>query len=262
MQNLNLLIKNLKKHPIVDAVFITGSQGDEHKKYSDIDLVIILNKHTHDLTSLYTWIGDKFADIFFFDHEDMKRIETCNELSGNSMDAVFVSWLQKATIQFDKSGRLTQLVKTVNELANKIKIPKSEKDLFWQKINYNFVANTRYFESNDPIYHEALQVRLLYSMSEIFMGYFEFRNIPWRGEKNALKYIKENDTDFYKAFIAYAQMSNLEDRFRKYSDLVKMVFTHDYKSWSMGDVLPQSKNRNNSNQVELIKFWNELIGEL
>lgn len=258
MKNLTQIIKNLRSHQNVDAVFLTGSQGNEHKPYSDIDLVIVLDKHEHDLTSLYTWIDDKFADIFFFDRADLERIETSKELPGNAMDAVFVSWLQKATIQFDKSGKLIDLKNKANELSEKISIPKSEKDLFWQKINYNFVANTRYFESNDPAYHEALEVRLLYSVSEVFTGYFEFRDIIWRGEKTAMKYLKENDAGFYNAFIAYTKAANLEDKFNKYSDLVKTVFIDGYKLWNKGDILPQTQDRSKADETELIKYWDEL----
>jgi hypothetical protein len=258
MKTLPQTIEKLKLHQDVDAVFLTGSQGNEHKPYSDIDLVIILNKHAYDLTSLYTWIDDKFADIFFFDQADLERIDTTKELPGNAMDAVFVSWLQKATIQFDKTGKLTDLKNKADELNKKVSIPKSEKDLFWQKINYNFVANTRYFESNDTTYHEALEVRLLYSVSEVFTGYFEFRGILWRGEKSAMKYLKENDTNFYNVFIAYTKAVDLSDKFNKYSDLVKMVFTDGYKLWSKGDVLPQAKDRAKADEKELIKYWNEL----
>lgn len=258
MKNLFQIIEKLKIAPNVDAVFLTGSQGSEHKPYSDIDLVIILDEHVHDLTSLYTWIDNKFADIFFFDHADLERIEASKELPGNAMDAVFVSWLQKATIQFDKTEKLTGLKNKADDLNKKISIPKSEKDLFWQKINYNFVANTRYFESNDPAYHEALEVRLLYSVSEVFTGYFEFRDILWRGEKTAMKYLKENDADFYNAFVAYTKAVDLSDKFHKYSDLVKMVFTDGYKLWNKGDVLPQAKDRARTNEAELIKYWNEM----
>lgn len=258
MLNLTQTIKNLESKPEVDAVFITGSQGNEHKPYSDIDLVIILKNHAYDLTSLYTWIDDKFADIFFFDYTDLERIETSKELPGNAMDAVFVSWLQKATVQFDKSGKLTNLKDRVVELANKIGIPKSEKDLFWQKINYNFVSNTRYFESNDPLYNEALEVRLLYSVSEVFTGYFEFRDILWRGEKSAMKYLKESDPGFYNAFISYTKASSLKEKFNAYVALVKLVFVGSYRLWSKGNIFPQSKDRTKANNQDLVEYWEKL----
>lgn len=259
MLNLVEIIKNLETKPEVDALFLMGSQENEHKPYSDIDLTIILKKHVYDLTSLYTWIDNKFADIFFFDHADLKRIESSELLSGNTMDAVFVSWLQKSVIQFDKSGQLTDLKNKIEGLVTKIEIPKSEKDLFCQKINYNLIANTRYFESNDPLYHEALEARLLYSVSEVFTGYFEFRNILWRGEKLAMKYLKENDSNFYDAFLSYTRASSLHERFNAYIYLARLAFTNDYQSWNKDGVFPQTKDRMKSRDQELIGYWNELI---
>lgn len=261
MIKLAELINNLKSKTTVDAVFLTGSQGDDHKPYSDIDLVVILDKHTQDLTSLYTWIGDKFADIFFFDHADLERINTAKDLPGNAIDGVFASWLQKATIQFDKSGKVTELKNKAEELIAKIHIPKSEKDLFWQKINYNLVANTRYFESNDPAYYEALEMRLLYSVSDVFTGYFEFRDITWRGEKVCMKYLKENDTAFYNTFIQYTKASNLSDKFKSYTDLCNLAFkgVGDYKLWNKGEVFPQPKDRSKANMGELVSYWEGLI---
>ena len=259
MLNLDEIVNNLKAKSEVDAVFLTGSQGSEHKSYSDIDLVIILDKHQYDLTSLYTWIDDKFADIFFFDHADLKRIEDSQQLPSNAMDGVFVSWLEKASILFDKSGKLTALKNKREDLIKKISIPKSERDLFWKKINYNFVANKRYFESNDLLYHEALEIRLLYSVSEILTGYFEFRNIPWRGEKMALKHLKQNDEDFHNAFVAYTKAVTVNERFDKYTSLAKLVFTGDYKFWNKGDVLPQSKDRSKEDATKLVQYWEHLV---
>jgi len=251
---LSQIINNLGKHQDVDGVFVTGSQGDEHKPYSDIDLVIILNKNDNKISSLYTWIGDKFADVFFFDLSDLENLFIKNDIEANSMSAIFIDWLLKATVYFDKSGILGKLKN--NSATKKFSIPVSEKQQFCQKINYNLVANTRYFQSNDPLYHVALEIRLLYSVSEILCAYFEFRNIPWRGEKTAIKYFRENDRDFYDKFISYTKASNLDDRFKVYQALVKSTFTDEYKEWVVGDILPQSKN--NKDIESMTKYWSDL----
>lgn len=251
---LSQIINNLGKHQDVDGVFVTGSQGDNHKPYSDIDLVIILNKNHNEISSIYTWIDGKFADIFFFDHSDLDRMIAKDDIEANSMDAIFIDWLKKATIYFDKTGILNKIKSRLS--IKKLSIPISEKQQFCQKMNYNLVANTRYFQSNDPLYHEALEMRLLYSVSELLCGYFEFRDIPWRGEKTAIKYFRENDRDFYDKFISYTKASNLDDRFKVYQALVKSTFTDEYKEWAVGDILPQSKN--NKDIESMTKYWSGL----
>ena len=229
MTELDKIIEKLKSNDDVDAVFLTGSHGtQEAKAYSDIDLVIILKENKNNLYSLYRWIDGVFADIFFFDLIDLKRIRDCAGKYENPMDGAFMSWLKKADIKFDKSGSLSAL-KNKASGNEEFPVPTKDKDSFWQKINYNLVANKRYFESNDPLYLEALELRLLYSVIEAICGYVAFRDIPWRGEKEAVKYLKNNHPDFYNIFKSYSISNNLADKFRFYEQMVDLVFTDKYK---------------------------------
>ncbi|MEK7116613.1 MAG: nucleotidyltransferase domain-containing protein [Patescibacteria group bacterium] len=232
MKGLDKIIEKLKSNNDVDAVFITGSHSNqEAKAYSDIDLVVILKENKNELYSLYRWIDGIFADIFFFDLTDLKRIENQIGKYENLMDSAFMSWLKKADIKFDKSGSLSELKNKANGIEEFL-IPAKDKDSFWQKINYNFVANKRYFESNDPLYLEALELRLLYSVIEVICGYIAFRDIPWRGEKEAVKYLKNNHIDFYNIFKSYSTSNNLADKFRFYEQIVNLTFTNEYKKWT------------------------------
>lgn len=255
MKQLENIIKKLENKHQVDAVFLTGSYGPDNKPYSDIDLVIILDENKEKINSLYTWIDNKFADIFFFDHADLNRIENADILSANGMDAIFLTWLNKAVISFDKSGKLSTLKTKIDDLNKKVKILENEKRSFCHRINYNFIANKRYFESNDVVYHEALELRLLYSVSEIISGYFEFRDIPWRGEKNAIKYFKENDENFYKSFLNYTKAVKIGDKFKFYTEMFFVVFAGVHERWSIGDLLLQGKNQDANNNTNLRGYW-------
>lgn len=219
----------------VDAVFITGSYGvKQSKSYSDIDLVIILRENKNNIYSLYRWVDDVFADIFFFDSADLKRIESQIGKYDNPMDGVFMTWLKKADIKFDKSGAITNL-KSKADGSEEFIVSAKEKQNLWQKINYNFIANRRYFESGDPLYHQALELRLLYSVVELICGYLALRNIAWRGEKEAVMYLKDNHPDFYGLFEKYCVSSLLSVRFGLYAEMVDLVFTDEYKKWTKDD---------------------------
>lgn len=260
MTQLETIEKNLQNNENVDSVFLTGSYGVGQKNdYSDIDLVIVLKENEKKIKSLYTWIDEKFADVFFFDHADLKRIKNSKELSANDMDAIFISWIEKASILFDKTGRVTKLKSDLKNNKNSINIPKNEKEQWWQKINYNFIANKRYFESNDPTYLEALDVRLLYSAIELITGYFGFRDIPWRGEKQAIVYLKDNDINFYKKFVEYSNSSNISDRFNLYSELVSLTLTSDFPLWTKEDIVSQFKDGSLDINSDLTNYWKKLI---
>ncbi|NCS98841.1 hypothetical protein GW764_01505 [Candidatus Parcubacteria bacterium] len=121
-------VEKLQSKTEVVSVFITGSQGEDNKPYSDIDIVVILNKNKNQIKSLYTWIDSKFADIFFFDLDDLQRIKNSEQVSANSMDAIFLTWLKKATIKFDKSGEIIKFKENISDFDSKINIPDSEKN--------------------------------------------------------------------------------------------------------------------------------------
>ena len=257
MPTLTNTLEKLKSNPNVDAVFLTGSSETGRKPHSDIDMVVILKKHDKDLSAIYTWLDDTFADIFFFDHADLDRMENAELLPGNGMDAIFLNWLRRSVIQFDDSGRVTGMKDMLAYISVKVGLPQLEKDTACFKINYNLVANTRYFESNDLVYHDALEIRLLYSVSEIITGYCTLRNIYWRGEKLAIMYFQKADIPFYTAFKEYTSATNIQQRFAAYKKLAELVFTDEYKMWNKGDVISQAKG-GEVNKAELNEYWKGL----
>ena len=224
MTELQIIIAHLKQNDDVDAAFLTGSFGKgEAKSHSDVDLVVILKENRLGLYSYYRWIDGFFADIFFFDLTDLKRMRANAGDDVNGMDSIFLDWLKKADIQLDKSGTLTALREVKADA--KFTAAANEKLSFWQKINYNFVANKRHFEASDPLYHQALELRLLYSVMEVVCGYLALRDIPWRGEKAAIRYLSKHAQDFYALFRKYSAAVSLQDRFTYYSKMVDKVFT-------------------------------------
>ncbi|MEX0909968.1 MAG: NUDIX domain-containing protein [Candidatus Paceibacterota bacterium] len=259
MNQLETIIKNLENNENVDAVFLTGSYGiDQKNNYSDIDLVIIFKKNDKNIKSLYTWIDDAFADVFFFDQADLERIEKSEKLLANNMDAIFTAWLEKSSILFDKSGTTTKLKSNLKSKQNLVAIPQDEKGEWWQKINYNFIANKRYFESDNSLYLEALEMRLLYSVIELINGYFEFRDIPWRGEKQAILYLKEKDETFYKIFVEYSNASDISKRFKLYSKLVTLTLTADFPFWTKENIIVQTKDGLLDINEGLADYWKNI----
>lgn len=262
MTELQNIVENLKSNNGVDAVFLTGSFGANKKPYSDIDLIIVLRKNVECIRSVFTWIDGMFADVYFFDLENIEKIKDVNwsPISSDSdenkhrMNRLLIYWLKEGSIQFDKSGKLTELKSKEIDLN---KVGKGEKENYWMNINYNFEANTRYFNSDDPIYLEALEIRLLYSMPQVICGYFVFRDIPWHGEKNAVKYFKEKDLVFYKEFMGFYKSSTLKDKFKHYNQMVKLVFVSDYFLWSKDGIY--SKRIDDAIDLRLAEYWKNLI---
>ena len=173
------------------------------------------------------------------------------------MNVFLYSWLKKGEIRFDKSGELTKL----KILEKEIKVPQTQIFRSWNNTNYNFEANTRYFNSNNPVYHEALEIRLMYSIPQVICIYLDFIGKPWEGEKKALAYFKENDLDFYNLFLKYTQATNLAERFNIYKQMVKRVFSLNpkYKVWDKTEIIAKSQREQFENNEDLVNFWKNLI---
>lgn len=265
MDSLQKIISNLEKNELVDACFLTGSLGNNQAtKNSDIDLIIILKENNKSVESIFTWIDDTFADIYFFDLDNLKKIEEIpyvpSEFSEtkHKMVTLLYNWSKKANIQFDKSGTLTKII----ELQKEVKIINEKKYKSWLELNYNLEANTRYFNSNEPLYHEALEMRLLYSVIGVICAYFDFKNEQWQGEKNAVLYFKMNDLNFYNLFLNYSKSIDIENKFKYYLDMAVFVLSIDanYPKWKRNEVIAKPKDKQLiQNDNELVEFWNQLI---
>lgn len=193
-------ISKLKGRGQVTAVFLTGSGATlEFKDYSDYDLIVILDRDEVGLKSIYTFIDDKFADIFFFTEEKIKKLAKRIEVNPNSMDGILLSWLSGAKIEFDKTGSISELKKKVEANYFKTLIPNDEITSVWNKVNYNFICNQRYYRSGNKIYLKALDIKLLYSVIELITAYFTFHQTSWRGEKQAITYLETSDLLFIKS---------------------------------------------------------------
>lgn len=257
MINLKDLIEKLKSSPRIKGVFTAGTTASQITPASDIDLIVILDKNNEDLKAVYTMIENRFADIFFFDIDFVNRLNGESEVLGNNFDGMFLEWLLKGKVEYDPNGILSNLKNKITENHCNLKISDPEKRDFWIKTNYNFIANSRYYNSGEKTYHQALELRLLYSIIELVSAYFAFRNIPWRGEKRAIKYLEDNDRDFIEILYKYSQSCDLKKRMKYYQELFERIFIGEYQKWNNDFIVPIS-NQNQYDQ-RMIGFWNDLI---
>lgn len=258
-RSLQEVIKHLSHASEVKAIFTTGTTASGLGPTSDIDLVVILDKNTSGLKSAYTMIENRFADVFFFDLEFVKKVAELKTIPANAFEGMFLTWLAKGKIEKDETGFLSELKTKSVTLLDSLNISFEEKQDSWFKINYNFIANQRYFRSEESVYHNALEIRLLYSVAELIVAYFTLRGIPWRGEKEAVKYLEGNDKSVFEQFTKYTNSQSLADRFHQYENLFKAVLHGEFQQWDEAFLF--AKNEKNQLEEKLIKYVQELFGE-
>lgn len=253
------LMEKMKSSPRVKGIFTTGTTATKMSSSSDIDIVVVLDKNSKDIKSVYTIIENYFSDIFFFDIGFLNRLKNKQEVSGNNFDGMFLEWLAKGKIEYDPENFLFTLKNKMNTNPPLQKVADLEKNDFWIKTNYNFIANLRYYNSKDELYHKALEFRLLHSMIELITAYFSFRGIPWRGEKAAVKYLEQNDKQFLSIFQEYTKSDILAGKMKYYAELFNRAFFGEYQKWENDFIIPISNQ--NQYDYELLDFWKEIVDE-
>lgn len=254
--SLRNLIDKLKSSPRVKGIFTTGTTATKMNPSSDIDFVVVLDKNPENIKSVYTMIENRFTDVFFFDIAWLNELQDKSEVSGDNFDSLFLEWLVKGKIEHDPENILSALRQRISENPPLQKITDSEKRDFWIRTNYNFIANWRYYNSQDEVYRKALELRLLHSVSELMTAYFSFRDMPWRGEKTAVKYLEQNDKEFLSTFEKYSKSASLDEKFKHYGELFNAIFFSDYQKWEDDFIVPIAKQ--NQYSQELVSFWGKL----
>jgi len=272
---LDEVVERLKKNKIVEGIVITGSAARPNRRgsleaanksfgpLSDYDILVVLDKTKVRPRVVVTYIDNRLADMLFTTTKKIKEILKHKKLDfvGDSFEGQVIHWVREGNILFDRVGLLKKLQK---QFKNK-NFPRAAEDNYlygiWHNINYNILQNRRMAKSKDPIYAITVDVRLLYSVVQLFTSYFAFRKIPWRGEKAALRYLRKNDPKFFSTLAKCLKETNRNKKLKLYESLAKLTFT-THKLWqpNVTTIVFEPEVKVNPKTVkEGLRFWEGLI---
>lgn len=251
------VISRLEKHEDVESVLLAGSGGNKALlPHSDYDLILVLKKMPVPLFSVFTYIDHRITDVFFFTTEEIDNILSKEKLDADDMEGKLITWLQDGKITVDKSDKLEKLKAKVSSLE----VTDLKKYAAWFGINYNYAQNMRYFNSKDEDYLKALDIRLLYCVAETLTGYFSLRNMPWRGEKAAIKYFRENDPKFLEVFEQYSVADSRDKKVELYTELVKLILSPVGEIWGNNiEGITIKKDFSKKSVEQGLAFWDSLF---
>lgn len=131
--SLKEFIEKLKASPRVKGIFSTGTTATKMNPPSDIDLIVVLDKNTEDIKSVYTTIEGRFSDIFFFDIDFLNQLKNKKGVSGNKFEGMFLDWLKNGKIEYDPKNLLADLKNKIEKVPPVQKVADSEKKRFLDK---------------------------------------------------------------------------------------------------------------------------------
>jgi hypothetical protein len=169
---LQEFIARLKRSNSIVAVATIGSAAEARTDIaSDYDLLIVLENPPVPLTGGVTFVEDRFTDIVFMTLKEVRRLSQVDhsQVSMNSPEGTLLRWMQTARIEFDKSGYLDQIQKKSQEGLPLKPLDEGEIYSRFDKASYNLAHTKRMLTSDNPDYHLAIDMRLLYQMADLMV---------------------------------------------------------------------------------------------
>lgn len=210
------ILSQLETNPHVHGLLTIGSRplgraGPE----SDFDLVVVVDDALASLSVALTTIEGRLADLIFVTSGQLERWpEPVGERAW--APARLAHWLRGGQIAFDRHGRLADAQRRAQALVLEETSDTHTHYATWFGVNYNLAQNRRMWRSADPTYRLAVELRLLYSLNEVWHAYFRLRDLPQRGEKEQIRYLAEADPAFLHDFQALLGEREADQRLTLY----------------------------------------------
>ncbi len=221
---LEELISGLSAHTAVDGILLMGStiSGLLHEA-SDYDIFVVLAASPVPIWVVVASVERRLAEIYFTTSKELDRlIEGLEQLAPNSLEASEVKWIQSGRICFDRSGRLARARDKFRRGEWIATHGALEKYQTWFSVNYNLTQTKRMLTSPEPIYKMKIDLRLLYTIHEVWMAYFKVRSMQSGGEKEDISYLQVHDPEYLALF---QECLTASDRNRKI-ELYEQVAAH------------------------------------
>jgi hypothetical protein len=262
---LDELIDRLSTKAIIDGLAVVGSGADgTMNPASDHDLLIVLDEPQLQLVGGVTEAEGRMVDIGFSTVEEIDELLKAGdrEIPNDGVRGSIVRSMGSAIIGIDRHGRLNRLKEKA--LSGFELAPPSDGYLGsrWDKASYNLAHTQKMLASEDPVYLEAIDLRLLYQLSDLMLDYFAVRGLPRKGEKAAIRYWRSNDEVYYSLFRECLEENDRARKVDLYGQLATATMAPVGPLWRSGDTrfrLSPESEMTSSGLAKASEFWSELI---
>jgi len=262
-------LARLTASKIVDGIALFGSRvATANDMVSDYDLLLLVTHLPVRIFQMLTHIHGRMADVVFVETEMADRLlETPNAVQTNSFEGLFLLKMHAAYIVYDASGRLNrvqQWVKHDKPFGDWL-LPSPYPDLyaawFWQ--NHGLYHLKRMVQSNDPLYQTAVDMMLLSCLSGVCRAYYCVRQLPWQGEKAAIRYLQSHDPDYLALLRECLATVDRMHKLDLYEQLVSYSLAPAGPVWKPGitAVYLADPTQHATHTEAALTFWENLFAE-
>jgi hypothetical protein len=175
--------------------------------------------------------------------------------------------MQQVQIVYDASGRLDRVRQYT---AQRIQsgdwlLPSPESTLYadWFWRNHILFHVKRMAQSSDPIYLTAVDMMLVSGLSTITRIYFRTHNLPWQGEKAAVRYLQTHDAAYLALFRAWLAATDSKRKITLYEQLVAETLAPIGPLWTPGitAIFLRDSAGHPAQVAEALSLWETLLGD-
>ena len=117
--------------------------------------------------------------------------------------------------------------------------------------------------SDDVVYQEAIDLRMRYQLADLMVDYFHVRDMPWEGEKAAIRRWQEADPEYHILFRRCMAESELHKRVELYGELATHTMAPVGPLWIEGATtfrLAPDSAMTTENLEAARTYWQKLVG--
>jgi len=236
---LDAFVAALRTRAAVDGILLMGTTATGAlTAASDYDMLLILADDPAVPRMVLTWVNGHFTEIYCTPVTALARLTVAPETWPDSSDeGATIRWLRDGRIVYDREGRLAAAQAVARATPpGPIALPTGAY-WAWGGLSYNVAQAKRYLASDDPIYREVVDFRLLYGLYDVVRAYFTVRDLPWRSEKDAIKYWMAHDPAYLAAFRVCLAETDRTRKVAGYEELAQRTLAPIGVLWERGTTI-------------------------
>lgn len=261
--SLDEVVARLTRHRAVESIAILGSGArGTLNPASDFDILVVLSEAPVPVSLLLTTIDQRLAEVVFLSAGTIERWLRMEIYDPASNAGPMLRRLQKARVAFDRAGRMTRLYEKARSRVWKEEHIQQEIWEAWFSCNYNLLHTKRLLLSTDPVYLLAVDLRLLPGIYDQWKAYFLVRQLPWQGDKEAIRYLMSHDPDYVALLQQCLAEADRERKVQLYEKLTALTLAPLGSLWSYDTTAIEVQSEGEV-QPELLQaafaWWEQLI---
>ena len=242
-----------------------GAPEDTHS-ISDYDLLVLVKEMPVAIFQLLTYIEGRVADVVFYPTALVDQLDQEHQpVAASSFEGYFLQKMDRAQILYDASGRLARAQRYVQShtAPTTLYLPTSASERYqdWFWLNHSLIHMQRMAQSSDPIYLAAADLMLMGSLATLCRIYYRLRNLPWEGEKAALRTLQTADPAYVQLLQTALAEPDRQAKLGYFAQLVQATLQPAGELWQAGTTAVYL--REPSEQPTLVtlalNFWEGLL---